>query len=58
MTIGIDLGDTDSYLTLLDEEGKVIEQGRIATREPHCRRNSVAWLELESLWRWGPIRAG
>jgi predicted NBD/HSP70 family sugar kinase len=33
MTIGLDLGDTDSYLTLLDEEGEVIKQGRIATRE-------------------------
>ena len=33
MTIGLDLGDKESYLTLLDEEGEVIEQGRIKTRE-------------------------
>ena len=33
MTIGMDLEDTHSYLKLLDDEGEMIEQGRIAIRE-------------------------
>lgn len=36
-TVGLDLGDRFSHLVVLDEEGEVVEEGRVATREEALR---------------------
>src|SRR5713226_9663165 len=36
-TVGLDLGDRFSHLVMLDEEGEVVEEGRVATREEALR---------------------
>lgn len=38
MTVGLDLGDRFSQLLVLDREGEVIEEGRVATREETLRQ--------------------
>jgi transposase len=37
-TVGLDLGDRLSYFVVLDEEGGVLEEGRVATREEALRK--------------------
>src|SRR5947209_17777376 len=38
ITVGIDLGDRHSHYCVLNEDGEVIEEGRIATTEVALRR--------------------
>jgi transposase len=38
MTIGVDLGDRFSHLCVLDQEGEVLEEGRVATTPEAFRR--------------------
>lgn len=38
LTIGFDLSDRYSTLCAIDREGKIVERGRIATKEPALRR--------------------
>ncbi len=38
MTVGLDLGDRLSHFVVLDEEGEVLEEGRVATREVALRQ--------------------
>jgi transposase len=38
MTVGLDLGDRFSHLVVIDEQGQVVEEGRIATSEVALRR--------------------
>lgn len=38
MTVGLDLGDRFSYVVVLDGEGHVVEEGRVATREASLRQ--------------------
>ena len=38
MTVGLDLGDRLSHFVVLDEEGEVLEEGRVATREEALRK--------------------
>jgi transposase len=38
MTVGLDLGDRFSQVVVLDEEGQVVEEGRVATREAALRQ--------------------
>lgn len=37
-TVGLDLGDRFSYVVVLDDEGQVLEEGRVATRETALRQ--------------------
>lgn len=37
-TVGLDLGDRVSHFVVLDGEGEVVEEGRLATREPALRK--------------------
>jgi len=38
MTVGLDLGDRLSHMVILDGEGEVVEEGRVATREEVLRQ--------------------
>lgn len=38
MTVGLDLGDRFSYVVILDGEGEVVEEGRVATQEVALRQ--------------------
>ena len=38
LTVGLDLGDRYSRFAVLDGEGQVVEEGRVATREPSLRQ--------------------
>lgn len=38
MTVGLDLGDRFSHVVILDREGQVVEEGRVATREEALRK--------------------
>lgn len=38
MTVGLDLGDRFSHVVVLDGEGQVVEEGRVATREAALRQ--------------------
>lgn len=38
MTVGLDLGDRFSQVVMLDGEGQVVEEGRVATREDALRQ--------------------
>lgn len=38
MTVGLDLGDRFSHFAVLDEEGELVEEGRVATREAPLRQ--------------------
>lgn len=38
MTVGVDLGDRFSHVVVLDGEGQVVEEGRVATREAALRQ--------------------
>jgi transposase len=38
LTVGLDLGDRQSRLVVLDADGQVVEEGRVATREPALRQ--------------------
>ncbi|MGZ3397480.1 MAG: IS110 family RNA-guided transposase [Isosphaeraceae bacterium] len=37
-TAGLDLGDRSSHFVVLDGEGQLVEEGRVATREPALRK--------------------
>src|SRR5712691_4657119 len=37
-TVGLDLGDRSSHIVVLDVEGQLAEEGRVATREPALRK--------------------
>ena len=37
-TVGLDLGDLYSHFLVLDEDGQVLEEGRVATRESALRK--------------------
>ncbi len=37
-TVGLDLGDRWSHFVGLDEQGQLVEEGRVATREPALRK--------------------
>jgi transposase len=37
-TVGLDLGDRSSRFVVLDQEGKLVEEGRVATREVALRK--------------------
>jgi len=38
-TVGLDLGDRSSHFVVLDAEGQLVEEGRVATREPALRKH-------------------
>ena len=38
MTVGLDLGDRFSHVVILDGEGQVVEEGRVATRGASLRQ--------------------
>jgi transposase len=38
LTVGLDLGDRFSHFVVLDQEGEVLEEGRVATREVALRQ--------------------
>ena len=38
-TVGLDLGDRFSHFVVLDAEGQLLEEGRVATREPALRKH-------------------
>lgn len=38
MTVGLDLGDRYSYVMVLDEEGQLVKEGRVATHEAALRQ--------------------
>ena len=46
MTVGLDLGDRWSRLVVLDGEGQVIEEGRVATQETAFRRRFKGCLPM------------
>jgi len=48
LTIGVDLGDRYSRVCVLDEEGEVCEEGRIATTARRCARGSRRWRPAAS----------
>jgi activator of 2-hydroxyglutaryl-CoA dehydratase len=59
MTLGLDMGDRYSHYCLLNQQGEVVEEGRMqSTSKPRCGGISRASLVCASRWNAARIRPG
>jgi hypothetical protein len=58
LTIGLDLGDRNSWYCVLDEAGKVELEQRVRTSAKHCRKSSARCRAAELHWKPERIRPG
>ena len=54
LTIGLDLGDRNSWYCVLDESGQIQLEQRVRTNA----KSSARWRGAESRWKSGRIRPG
>ncbi len=58
LTIGLDLGDRNSWYCVLDEAGQIQLEQRVRTSAKACRKSSPLCRGVESRWKSGRIRPG
>lgn len=56
--MGLDLGDRFSHYCGLNQDGEVVEEGRIPTREAALRRQFEGEPGSASRWNAAPIHPG
>ncbi len=58
LTIGLDLGDRNSWYCVLDEAGQIRLEQRVRTNAKRCAKCSVPCRAVGSHWKSGRIHPG
>ena len=58
LTIGLDLGDRNSWYCMLDEAGQIQLEQRGGRLQKPCRKSSAPCRAVGSHWKSGRIRPG
>ena len=58
LTIGLDLGDRNSWYCVLDEAGQIQLEQRVRTMRKRCAKSSARCRTAGSHWKSGRIRPG
>jgi hypothetical protein len=56
LTIGLDLGDRNSWYCVVDEAGQIQLEQRVRTTRKRCRKCSARCRAVGSHWKSGRIR--
>jgi hypothetical protein len=58
LTIGLDLGDRNSWYCVVDEAGQIQQEQRNRTTGKRCAKSSAPCRAVGSHWKSGHIRPG
>jgi len=58
LTIGLDLGDRNSWYCVLDESGQIQLEQRVRTNAKRCAKSLARCRAAGSRWKSGRIRPG